>query len=128
MELKDIDGEFSKFNSDEPSTLMPIEWISLVRIQDQIHETQAVKGNKARASHEPTRVSQNPKPLRVLPTWSHRPRPLSTDNSHFELFLGQKRDAVIFDDHSELPSKHHQVFQDDNRAFFELVEVDHQPL
>ena len=126
-QLKDIDGEFSKFNSDEPSTLMPIKWISLVRIQDQIHETQAVKGNEAHASHEPTKVSQNPKPLRVLPTWSHWPRPLSTNNSHFELSLGKKRDVVTFDDHSELSSKHCQVFQDDNRALFELVEVDHQP-
>ena len=68
-QLKDIDRELSKFNSDESSHLMPIVSESpLVRIQDQIHETQAVNVNEARASYEPTRVSLNPKPLCDLPT------------------------------------------------------------
>ena len=69
VQLKDIDRDLSKFNSDECSHLVPIVSESpLVRIQDQIHETQAVNINEARASHEPTKVSPNPKPLCVLPT------------------------------------------------------------
>ena len=69
MQLKDINRDLSKFNYDESSHLMPIVSESpLVQIQDQIYETQAVNVNKARASHEPTRVSLNLKLLRVLPT------------------------------------------------------------
>ena len=106
MQLEDINRDLSKFNSDESSHLMPIMSESpLVRIQDQIHETQAVNVNEACASHEPTRVSPNLKPLCVLPTWSRQERPLSTENTHFELSLGQKRFAATFNDHLELPSK-----------------------
>ena len=50
---------------------MPIERVSpLDRVPDQVHKTHTSRVNEARASHEPAKVSLDPNPLRVLPTWS----------------------------------------------------------
>ena len=71
MQLKDIDRELSKFDSQDSSHSMPIERVSpLDRVPDQVHKTHTSRVNEARASHEPAKVSLNPNPLRVLPTWS----------------------------------------------------------
>ena len=60
--------------------------------------------NEARG--EATRVSTSPTTLRVLPTWTHRPR-VENSNSNLSLRcnIGQKRNSSITIDHVDLPSK-----------------------
>ena len=76
-----------------------------------------------------TRVFVFSTKLRVLPTWTRRPRiENSNNNPSLRSNIGQKRNSPVTLDHANLPSKQQQVYLNDGADFFELVEANHQPL
>ena len=71
------------------------------------------------ACGEATRVFASPTTLRVLPTWTRRPR-VENSNSNLSLRcnIGQKKHSPVTIDHADFPSKRQQVYLNDGVDFF----------
>ena len=121
-QLKDVDDELDKCDSVE--SLHLIFYGPKPRASSTFPNS--TQFNKAREAT--TRVFVFSTKLRVLPTWTRRPRiENSNSNPSLRSNIGQKRNSPVTLDHANLPSKQQQVYLNDGVDFFELVEADHQP-